>query len=117
MRLQPRHSTSVGARRTTYAVKNWIRLAPMVIAVILAGCAVGPDYQKPLTPLPSEYLPQAGEKATQMTPDASADIDQWWRILHDRELESLIGRARRSNFDLAIALDRLQEPRTAANAV
>src|SRR6201993_3980119 len=110
MCLQPRSFTSVGSR-CTYGVKKWIRLSPLVIAVTLAGCSVGPDYQKPLALLPSEYLPQARERAAQLT-SASADLAQWWRILHDRELDSLVARARESNLDLAVALDRLQEART-----
>jgi NodT family efflux transporter outer membrane factor (OMF) lipoprotein len=110
MCLQPRSFASVSSR-WTYGVKNWIRLSPLVIAVTLAGCSVGSDYQKPFTLLPNEYLPRAREKVAQLTP-ASADLAQWWRILHDRELDSLVARARESNLDLAVALDRLQEART-----
>jgi NodT family efflux transporter outer membrane factor (OMF) lipoprotein len=111
MCLQPRSFTSVSSR-WTYFVKNWIRLSPLVIAVTLAACSVGPDYQKPFTLLPSEYLPLAREKVAQLTTPASVDLAQWWRILHDRELDSLVARARESNLDLAVALDRLQEART-----
>jgi NodT family efflux transporter outer membrane factor (OMF) lipoprotein len=89
-------------------MKNWIRLGPLAAAVALAGCSVGPDYQTPATLLPVEYLPQARENAA----TASGDFTQWWRVLHDRELDSLVARARDSNLDLAIALDRLQEART-----
>jgi NodT family efflux transporter outer membrane factor (OMF) lipoprotein len=92
-------------------VKNWICLSPLAIAVTLVGCAVGPDYQKPFTLLPSEYLPQAREVAT----GTNTELTQWWRMLHDRELDSLVARARESNLDLAIALDRLQEARTAVS--
>jgi NodT family efflux transporter outer membrane factor (OMF) lipoprotein len=113
MCLQPRSFTSVSSR-WTYGVKKWIRLSPLVIAVTLAGCSVGPDYQMPFTLLPSEYLPLAREKGAQLTTPASADFAQWWRILHDRELDSLVARARESNLDLAVALDRLQEARTGA---
>jgi NodT family efflux transporter outer membrane factor (OMF) lipoprotein len=84
----------------------------LAIAVTLAGCSVGPDYQKPFTLMPSEYLPQAGENAARLTTAAIADLTQWWRILNDQELDSLVARARESNLDLAIALDRLQEART-----
>jgi NodT family efflux transporter outer membrane factor (OMF) lipoprotein len=62
--------------------------------------------------MPSAYLPQAGENAAQLTTAAIADLTQWWRILGDHELDSLVARARESNLDLAIALDRLQEART-----
>lgn len=88
-------------------MKNWIRLSPVAIAVTLAGCAVGPDYQKPFTSVPAEYLSQAKGSTT----PASADLTQWWRSLHDRELDSLVDRARDSNLDLAGALDRVQEAR------
>jgi NodT family efflux transporter outer membrane factor (OMF) lipoprotein len=93
-------------------VKNWIDFSPLVIAVTLGGCAVGPDYQMPSTFLPSEYLPQVRERATRSTEAASTDLTQWWRVLQDRELNSLVARARESNLDLAIALDRLQQART-----
>jgi NodT family efflux transporter outer membrane factor (OMF) lipoprotein len=92
-------------------VGHWIRLSPLAIAVTLAGCAVGPDYQRPSALMPGEYLSQASEKAAQATGSATTDLTQWWRILNDRELDSLVARARESNLDLAIALDRLQEAR------
>jgi len=87
-------------------VKNWIRLSPVAIAVTLAGCAVGPDYQKPFTSVPAEYLSQAKGSTT-----PASDLTQWWRSLRDRELNSLVDRARDSNLDLAGALDRVQEAR------
>lgn len=93
-------------------VGRWIRLGSVTIAVSLAGCAVGPDYQQPSMLVPGKYLPQAGEKVAQSTTAPTADLTQWWRILGDRELNSLVTRARESNLDLAIALDRLQEART-----
>jgi NodT family efflux transporter outer membrane factor (OMF) lipoprotein len=83
-------------------------LSPLAVGVALASCAVGPDYQVPSALLPSQFLSQATEKAS---PPESPDLTQWWRTLHDRELNSLVARARDSNPDLEIALDRLQEAR------
>jgi NodT family efflux transporter outer membrane factor (OMF) lipoprotein len=81
------------------------------MAVALAGCAVGPDYQTPATFLPNYYLLQPGNKASRTTTAETADLTQWWHVLHDRELNSLVVRARQSNPDLDIALDRLQAAR------
>ena len=92
-------------------MRDWIRLSPLAVAVALAGCAVGPDYQAPSTFLPGQYLSQVKANAPQLTTPESADLTQWWRTLHDRELNSLVARARESNLDIAIALDRLQEAR------
>jgi NodT family efflux transporter outer membrane factor (OMF) lipoprotein len=94
-------------------MKNWIRLGPLAAAVALAGCSVGPDYQVPDTLLPVAYLPQARANAAQLATAVIPDLTQWWRTLHDRELDSLVDRARESNLDLAVALDRLQEARAA----
>jgi NodT family efflux transporter outer membrane factor (OMF) lipoprotein len=108
---QPRRFASVRLA-LLYGMKNWIRLGPLALAAALAGCSVGPDYLTPATLLPVEYLPQARENAAQLASAASLDLTRWWRTLHDRELDSLVERARDSNLDLAIALDRLQEART-----
>ena len=78
----------------------------------LAGCAVGPDYHLPTISMPSMFLAQSGEKILQSTPSVSADLTQWWRALHDTELDSLIARALEANLDLEIALERLQAART-----
>jgi len=40
------------------------------------------------------------------------DLAAWWRALNDEELNSLVDRAVKSNLDLEIALDRLQQART-----
>jgi NodT family efflux transporter outer membrane factor (OMF) lipoprotein len=65
--------------------------------------------------MPGEFdgLP-ATRPATQ--PAASVS-DRWWRSLGDPELDSLIGRAISANFDLQIALTRVQEARMQEAAV
>jgi NodT family efflux transporter outer membrane factor (OMF) lipoprotein len=40
------------------------------------------------------------------------DLAAWWRALNDAQLDSLVDRAVKSNLDLEIALDRLQQART-----
>jgi NodT family efflux transporter outer membrane factor (OMF) lipoprotein len=81
-----------------------------VLAGVLAGCAVGPDYQTPDGALPASFLrqPAISEPATG---GASPDLWQWWRTLHDPQLNALIERALQNNLDLKIALDRLQQAR------
>jgi len=91
------------------------RLIPLVPAVFLAGCAVGPDYHMPEVGLPESFLPpvvQTLQKKASSTRRPEVDLTEWWRSLHDSELDSLISRALESNLDLEIALIRLQEART-----
>jgi NodT family efflux transporter outer membrane factor (OMF) lipoprotein len=82
----------------------------LTMAAALSGCAVGPDYRTPALSTPGGFLTQP-KKGVQAAGAASADLTQWWRSLHDRQLDSLVARALQSNLDLEIALDRLQEAR------
>ena len=86
----------------------------LAIATAVASCSVGPDYRTPVLRLPPGFLALApsGEKSKGSEP-ASADLTQWWRSLHDPELNSLEDRALRANLDLEIALNRIQEARAA----
>ena len=86
-----------------------LRLAIGLAAVVISGCAVGPDYHRPQIALPDHYAAQP-----QPRPPAAAtpDLAAWWQALQDPELDSLINRAIAANPDVAIALDRLQAART-----
>ncbi len=76
----------------------------------LAGCAVGPQYFTPDAALPVNFVtPPAGHGPK--TAAANPELWEWWRTLHDRELNRLIDLAIANNLDLKIALDRLQQAR------
>lgn len=93
-------------------MKVWILLSALATAGALTGCAVGPDYLSAVMRTPGGFLAQTIDKGAQSSSSAGVDLAQWWRSLRDRELDSLVARALASNFDLEIALDRLQEART-----
>ena len=77
----------------------------------LAGCAVGPDYHPPQSETPAGF--DAGAGAGIPPPAAQpAEQQRWWTALADPELDSLVDRAMQANFDLAIALARLNEARS-----
>jgi outer membrane protein TolC len=82
----------------------------IVLSGLLAGCAVGPDYQTPDSALPVAFLTQPAIKEP-ASGGASPDRWQWWRTLRDPQLNTLIERALQNNLDLKIALDRLQQAR------
>jgi len=86
-------------------------LCAMALAVILAGCAVGPDYHAPKMKVPDGFAAASGAPAA-TTPGTAIDLSQWWRALNDPQLESLIDRAIKANTSIEIALTRLQEART-----
>ncbi|KVT76382.1 RND transporter [Burkholderia ubonensis] len=69
-------------------------------AVLLAGCAVGPDYHRPDTPMPAAFKEApAGWKVAQ--PADGADRGTWWRVYGDPQLDALIGKLNASNQTIA----------------
>ena len=57
------------------------------VCFVLAGCMVGPDYQRPDAPAPVAFKELAGWKISQ--PADTVDKGAWWSVYHDRELDRL----------------------------
>jgi multidrug efflux system outer membrane protein len=82
------------------------RLA-MAVALALAGCMVGPDYQRPQTTLPTTY---AGAPVVQANADSAVAIRvDWWTLYDDRMLNDLVAAALSDNLDVAAAVARIEE--------
>jgi multidrug efflux system outer membrane protein len=78
------------------------------ILVIAAGCAVGPNYHRPPTPLDAHYA-NAGEPG--FAQDAA--IERYWTSFGDPLLNSLVDDAVAHNKDLAAAAANLRAARAA----
>jgi NodT family efflux transporter outer membrane factor (OMF) lipoprotein len=77
------------------------------LALTLAGCEVGPDYQKPETALPLGWVSDADKTA-----DAKEAVDQqWWQNFNDPVLTQLVNRATSGNLDIKIAEARIAQAR------
>jgi outer membrane protein TolC len=101
------------ARRNGGAARNCIAVLGVFICATLTSCAVGPDYLPPAPPLPDHFA--ATSSSLNAPSDGRADrpleTTQWWRLLRDRSLDSLVERAVAASPTLEIALDRLQQAR------
>jgi len=84
----------------------------LALTAAVTGCSVGPDYHPPFLSMPAGFLGPSDQK-TERSATAPADLTQWWRSLHDTELNGLEDRALQANFDLEVALDRIQQARAA----
>ncbi len=96
--------------------------AASAIAMLAAGCAVGPDFRRPEPPKVADYTakpasgviaPADGSAGSPQRLAPGADIPaQWWTLFHSPALNRLVERALRANPDLAAAqasLRRAQE--------
>ncbi|MFZ9991544.1 MAG: efflux transporter outer membrane subunit [Opitutales bacterium] len=77
------------------------RLPLLLAAGLLAGCALGPDYQRPATPSAEAY-PEAGK-------GGGAVRAEWWKSFGDPELDALVAKAFAANTDLRLAVARIEE--------
>jgi multidrug efflux system outer membrane protein len=80
--------------------------AGLVLALVLAGCTLGPDYRRPAAPAPAAW--RDGEPI----PDAASLADlRWWQLFEDAELRELVQAALHANPDLRIAVTRIDQAR------
>jgi len=78
------------------------RILASACALALAGCAVGPDYQRPALDMPGEYTaPEVGAQA--------AVSDHWWTLYGDATLDKLVADALQRNADIELAVARVAE--------
>src|SRR5262247_1830255 len=75
-----------------------------VIVGLLAGCAVGPKYRKPIVQPPSVFRGDT-VRATAPDPDSLADL-KWFEVFKDEQLQELIQTALVNNYDLQQAAAR-----------
>jgi multidrug efflux system outer membrane protein len=75
---------------------------------VLAGCTVGPNYQRPEVSLPSDFRGRQPDELP--SPTSVADI-VWWQVFGDDTLVSLIRTALVENYDLRIAATRILDAR------
>ncbi len=83
------------------------RIAVLALIFPVAGCSVGPNYEKPGLPVPAAWT-----EAQQKGVDArSIELARWWTKFNDPLLNSLVERAVQSNLDLRLAEARIREAR------
>jgi NodT family efflux transporter outer membrane factor (OMF) lipoprotein len=80
-----------------------------LVALLLGGCMVGPDYTKPSVPMTPAYKETDGWKVAQ--PGDSLPRGQWWEIFGDPDLHALEERVAAANQNLKIAEARLRAAR------
>lgn len=88
-------------------MKGFVR-RPLMTAMLLSGlllvggCMVGPDYQRPQLDVPITYKEPAS------TDEAFANLD-WWELFADPRLKALIEESLANNRDLGMAVSRIAE--------
>jgi multidrug efflux system outer membrane protein len=79
----------------------------VVASALLAGCSMGPAYERPASELPETWSAAPAQGQTMAA-------DRWWTIYGDATLDRLVTEALAGNQDLALATARLDEARAIA---
>ena len=89
-------------------MRNGHKLVAAAVLAVLAGCAVGPNYQRPQTPVDSRFANAAEPGFADTDP-----VEQYWVGFQDPMLTGLVNDALGHNYDLAAAEANLRAARAA----
>lgn len=115
-----RQASSAGRPRTAAPrLRRSARRGSMLLALALAGCAVGPNFHRPTAPKDAGYEPGGppaatlstkvhGGAAQQFIPGGALSGD-WWTLFRSPALDRLIDQALRANPDIQAAQAALRE--------
>jgi multidrug efflux system outer membrane protein len=83
-------------------------IAPILIAFLLTGCAVGPNYHRPTIQTPDAF--RSPVPTSSSDPTSLADL-KWWEVFKDEKLQELERTALTQNYDLRDAVARVEAAR------
>jgi NodT family efflux transporter outer membrane factor (OMF) lipoprotein len=91
---------------------KWLVAAALGASMLLAGCAVGPKYQRPKVQTPPAWKTEAPWR--EVAPKDAIPKGAWWEIFHDQELNGHEQQLLAANQSLAAAQNRLDQARSLA---
>jgi outer membrane protein, multidrug efflux system len=82
-------------------------VAVPIVALLLAGCVVGPTYERPALDLPEAWP----EEHVVLDTASGVALGDWWRRFEDPALDRLVERAVTANLDIRLQVARVEEAR------
>ncbi|HNU98309.1 MAG: efflux transporter outer membrane subunit [Verrucomicrobia bacterium] len=108
------HETVPPARPERTALGQIRRSVPLALA-LLAGCAVGPRYQRPALDTPAAYRPARSDGRDLTAPESLGDLD-WREVMPDPQLRAYVAEALTNSWDIKAAAARVLQAEAAARA-
>ena len=85
-------------------------------AFMLSACTVGPNYHRPIVQTPTAFHGPSEAPQAQAQTESFADMP-WWQVFHDPQLQELIRTAFKQNYDLQLAVERVNAARSQVGIV
>jgi multidrug efflux system outer membrane protein len=89
-------------------VKRMKLLGAVIAFLLLSGCTVGPNYQRPVVNVPPAYRADQIDTANTSSTTSLGD-EKWWQVFEDSQLQQLIRTGLKQNFDVRIAATRVMQ--------
>jgi multidrug efflux system outer membrane protein len=83
-------------------------ISALALCTVLAGCNVGPKYTRPNVPAPPAFR-GADDAAIASAAQGALGDEKWADVFRDPQMQALIEQALKSNYDLRIAAERINE--------
>ncbi len=77
---------------------------PLILLILLSGCSLTPDYQRPVVETPAQWRSQSTQSPTVIAKD-------WWKTFNSAELNTLMDQALQNNTDLLAGVQRIAQSR------
>lgn len=84
-------------------------IAPVLLAALLSGCSLIPNYERPVTDMPAAW-------SEDMASEPTIIAKNWWTNFESAELNSFMERALATNYDLSAAVQRVEQARALARS-
>ena len=97
-------------KTTTTRSLTW-RLAPLVAALVLAGCADLKTVEPTAAPAAPAAFKELDGRWTQAKPAEAQSRGEWWKAFGDPVLDDLVARADRNSTSVQLAAARLNQAR------
>ncbi len=89
------------------AIKRWLGVGLLLLAISVQGCMIGPDYKTPPAPVAKNW-PSASDSGVDTSRQEYID---WWNVFNDPTMVKLIKLAYQQNLTLRTAGVRVLEAR------
>ncbi len=95
--------------RVTMQIPTHRLIFPVTLTLLIAGCAVGPKYERPAAPDVGAYK-EAGDWIKAAPADA-LERGPWWQMFNDPLLNDMVARVEVTNQNVAVAVAAYEQAR------
>jgi multidrug efflux system outer membrane protein len=81
----------------------------ILVAILAGGCAMGPRFKPPVMDVPGTFPGQGAVDHPPRLPEIGLADLPWWDVFADETLHELVQTALTNNYDMRIAIKRVEE--------